>query len=88
MFKSLNSSIKVNKGHQFEKEMACKSGEYSGDLFTRSESNTEDLVYMIQEVQDRFVHKHREPEETECFERKVLSGDNKTEKNSHYGILR
>ena len=89
MFRSLNSSVKANKAHQFEKEMALKSDEYSGDLFTRSESNTEDLVYMMEEVQDSYVHKYVGPEkEVECFERKVLSGDNKTEKISHYGIIR
>ena len=29
-----------------------------------------------------------EPGEVQCYEKKVISGDNKTEKNSYYGILR
>ena len=89
MFKSLKSSIRVNKVHQFEKEMACKSEEFSGELYTKSESNTEDLIVMMQEVQDKYVHKKNNADgSTSCYERKVLSGDNKTEKNSYYGILR
>ena len=88
MFKSLNSSIKVNKEHQFEKEMSCKSNEFSGDLFTKSESNTEDLISMMQELQSKYVHKKEESGVVRCFEKKILSGDNKTEKNSHHGIVR
>ena len=88
MFKSLNSSIKVNKEHQFEKEMSGKSNEFSGDLFTKSESSTEDLISMMQDLQSKYVHKTEESGAVRCFEKKILSGDNKTEKNSHHGIVR
>ena len=89
MFSSLKSSIKVNKPHQFEKEMSSPSEEFSGDLFTKSESNTEDLISMMQEIQEKYVHKDENAlGVTTCYEKKVISGDNKTEKNSHYGIPR
>ena len=89
MFKSLNSSIKMNKAHQFEEEMSCKSEEFSGDLFTKSESNMDDLISMMEELQLKYVHTHKSKEGTvSCHEKKVLSGDNKTEKNSNHGILR
>ena len=89
MFKSLNSSIKANKPHQFESEMASRSEEFTGDLFTKSESNTEDIVSMMQDIQLKATHTYAEDDGSICcYEKKVISGDNKTEKNSHYGILR
>jgi hypothetical protein len=70
--------------------MSAKSSEFTGELFTKSESRTEDVIAMMTEVQEKFTHKFRNNDagNTECFEKKVLSGDNKTEKNSFYGILR
>ena len=69
--------------------MKEKSSEFTGDLFTKSESKTEDLIVMMTEVQDKYIQKFSDDlGKTGCFERKVLSGDNKTEKNSFYGILR
>ena len=69
--------------------MSNKSTEFSGDLFTKSESKTEDLVEMINTIQDKYTHKYIDSDgEVQCYERKVVGGDNKTEKNSHYGILR
>ena len=69
--------------------MSQKTVELTGDLFTKSESNTEDLLAMISEVQNKYTHKYTDTDgSTKCFERKTLSGDNKTEKNSHHGILR
>ena len=89
MFKSINSSIGVNKPHQFEREMAQKSEEFTGELFTKSESNTEDLVSMMQDLQLKYPHTYTGDDGTTCcYEKKVIGGDNKTEKNSHYGILR
>ena len=38
-FKSIKSSIKPNKPHQFETEMDEKSQELTGNLYTKSESN-------------------------------------------------
>ena len=49
-FKSIKSSIKPNKSHQFQPEMDAKSEEFTGDLFTKSESNTEDLIGMMSEI--------------------------------------
>ena len=69
--------------------MSQKSKEFSGDLYTKSESNTEDILSMISEVQQNYAHKYADEFGSyKCFERKVLSGDNKTEKNSHHGIIR
>jgi hypothetical protein len=69
--------------------MRGKSSEFMGDLFTKSESRTEDVIAMMSEVQDKYTHKFTDNfGKTGCFEKKVLSGDNKTEKNSFYGILR
>ena len=34
--------------------MSNKSTEFSGDLFTKSESKTEDLVEMINTIQDKY----------------------------------
>ena len=43
---------------------------------------------MMTEVQE-FVNTYEDEESvTHCYERKIVSGDNKTEKNMHYGILR
>ena len=69
--------------------MSTKSKEFTGDLFTKSEGNTEDLLSMMTEIQMKYTHKFENNlGQIDCFEKKVLSGDNKTEKNSHYGILR
>ena len=69
--------------------MSMKSTEYTGELFTKSESNTEDLISMIEEVQHKYISKHEDSMgNIYCYEKKMLSGDNKTEKNSHHGILR
>ena len=69
--------------------MSGKSAEFTGELFTKSESRTEDVIAMMDEVQDKFIHKFRDMDgEVQCYEKKVISGDNKTEKNSYYGILR
>ena len=69
--------------------MRGKSSEFTGDLFTKSESKTEDVIAMMSEVQDKYTHKFTDDfGKTGCFEKKVLSGDNKTVKNSFYGILR
>ena len=66
-----------------------KSSEYTGVLFTKSETNTEDLVSMMADVQLKTVHTYTdETEKEQCFQRKVISGDNLTEKNMHHGIIR
>ena len=53
LFKSLSSAIDINQPHQFQKEMDSKSREFTGKLFTKSESNMEDLVSMMSDVQLR-----------------------------------
>ena len=89
VFKSIKPYVRMNKPHQFEEEMSKKSKVFTGDLFTKSESNTEDVVSMIIEVQDKFAHVYTDEQGNEkSYEKKVLGGDNKTEKNSHHGILR
>ena len=88
VFKCINSCIKQNNPHQFQKEMDGKSSEFTGELFTKSESRTEDLLSMMSKVQEK-VHTFLDDDGIEhCHERKIVSGDNKTEKNMYHGILR
>ena len=54
-FKSIKSSIKPNKPHQFETEMDEKSQEFTGNLYTKSESSTENLIGMMAYIQDKYV---------------------------------
>ena len=39
--------IQVNRKHQFEEEMRQKSSEFTGTLYTKSESRTEDVIDMM-----------------------------------------
>ena len=88
LFKSVNRSIRPNRPHQFQKAMDGKSEESTGNMFTQSESCTEELIQMMSEVQLN-VHTFEDKNGVKhCHEKKILSGDNKTEKNMHYGILR
>ena len=87
LFKSISSSIRQNKPHQFQEAMDQRSEEYTGHLFTKSESSTEDLISMMSEMQLN-VHTYKENDGTEyCHEKKIVSGNQKTEKNMHFGIL-
>ena len=86
-FKSLNSSVRRFKPHQYQQEMCEKSTEFTGNLFTKSESKIEDLLHMMSEIQLN-VHTYDDEGTARCHERKIVSGDNKTEKNMHHGILR
>ena len=88
LFKSISNFIKPSKPHQFQQAMDGRSEEFTGNLFTKSESSTEDLIKMMSEVQLN-VHTFDDNRGVKhCYERKICSGDNKTEKNMHYGILR
>ena len=88
LFKSIANHIKESRPHQFQEAMNKKSEEFTGNLFTLSETSTEDLIKMMQEVQLN-VHTYKDDGGQECcHERKIVSGDNKTEKNMHYAILR
>ena len=88
LFKSITNHIKESRPHQFQEAMNKKSEEFTGNLFTLSENSTEDLIKMMQEVQLN-VHTYKDDRGQECcHERKIVSGDNKTEKNMHYAILR
>ena len=51
MYKSINKSIRPNRVHQYQKAMNSKTEEVKGTLFTKSESRTEDLIEMMQQVQ-------------------------------------
>ena len=76
VFKSINASINVNHPHQFEASVDKKTEEYTGELFTKSESKTEDLISMMTQVQENYVHKHTDRlGNIKCYEKKVLSGD-------------
>ena len=88
VFQSIAKCIKPCRPHQFQEAMSEKSREFTGTLYTKSESQTEDLIEMMADVQIN-VHTFEDLNGAEhCFERKIVSGDNKTEKNMHYGILR
>ena len=87
LFKTISSSISQNRPHQFQAAMDQKSEEFTGHLFTKSESSTEDLITMMSEMQLN-VHTYNDSEGVEhCHEKKIVSGDQKTEKNMHFGIL-
>ena len=88
LFKSLANCVRPAKPHQFQKEMSEKSLEFTGNLFTQSESRTEDLIDMMAKVQLNVQTFDDTAGEKHCFEKKIVSGDNKTEKNMFYGILR
>ena len=88
LYKSIAKYIKEARSHQFQEAMDKKSEEFTGQLFTLSESSTEDLIKMMADVQIN-VHTYKDSNGREhCYEKKIVSGDNKTEKNMHYGILR
>ena len=88
LFRSINGSISPNRPHQFQEAMDGKSEECTGNMFTQSESRTEELIQMMSEVQLN-VHTFEDNNGVKhCHEKKIISGDNKTEKNMHYGILR
>ena len=87
LFKTIAGSIKSNIPHQFQETMDGKSAEFTGNLFTKSESSTEDLITMMIDVQ-KYVNKFKDDHDVvHSYERKIVSGDNKTEKNMHHGIL-
>ena len=88
LFRSIASCVRPSKPHQFHKEMSEKSYEFTGNLFTKSESRTEDLINMMAEVQLNVPTFDDAEGEKHCYEKKIVSGDNKTEKNMFYGILR
>ena len=88
LFKSLKSSIKDHENHQFSKEMTKKSEEFTGKIYEKSEVKTEELVSMLTEYQDEMVIKLKTANgTTHSHYRRQLTGDQKTEKNSHYAIL-
>ena len=87
LFKTISTSIKQNRPHQFQAAMDQKSEEFTGNLFTKSESSTEDLITMMSEIQLN-VNRYNDSDGIEhCYEKKIVSGDQKTEKNMHFGIL-
>ena len=69
--------------------MDSKSEEFTGELFTKSETNSVDLISMMSDIQEEYVHTFTDQEgNIKVYEKKILSGDNKTEKNQTYGIIR
>ena len=69
--------------------MSKMSQELTGDLYTKSESNTDDLIEMMAEFQQKYVQVYENEDGSfNCYEKKILSGDNKTEKNQTYGLMR
>ena len=74
--------------YQIQDEMKSKSEEFTGELFTKSEFKTEDLISMMSDIQKKYIHIYKNKDgQSKCYEKKILSGDNKTEKNQVYGIL-
>ena len=70
LFKSLKPGIRQNRPHQFQQAMDKKSEEYTGNIFTKSECKTEDLVSMLAEIQ-KYVHTTDDTEK-KCFEKKII----------------
>ena len=86
LFKCLKSSIKDHHPHQYQKEMNQQTEEYTGQIYEKSENKTEDLVSMISDYQSKMSGKSEERDR--ILYRRQLTGDQKTEKNTHYAILR
>ena len=88
MFSSIASKIKEYNPHQFFDEMQTKSEEYTGKLYMLSESETEELLIILEDMQN-LVHTYEDSSgKVHGYEKKIVSGDQLTEKNSHYAILR
>ena len=88
LFASISSGIKEYCEHQFFEQMTKKSEKFSGNLYMLSESKTEELLLILEDMQ-KFVHKYEDASgNVHCYSKKVFSGDQKTEKNSTYAILR
>ena len=51
LFRSLNNCIKPNRPHQYQQAMDAKSKEFTGNLFTKSETNMDDLISMLENIQ-------------------------------------
>ena len=55
--------------------MSGQSGEFIEELFSKIESRTQYVIAMMDEVQDKFIHKFRDIDgEVQCYEKKVISG--------------
>ena len=85
LFKSLKGVIVDYVPHQFQESMNQKSEEFTGDIYEKSESKTEELIQMISEYQHEMALV--EDESGRAYVRRQLSGDQKTEKNSTFAIL-
>ena len=84
-----NHSIKDHHPHQFQTEMSMKSEEFTGQIFDKSENKTEDLISMIEEYQRKMnLIAKADNNQSRIAYRRQLTGDQKTEKNTHYAILR
>ena len=71
VYKSIASAIKPFRRHQFQEEMDQKSEEFTGTLFTKSESRTEDLVQMMSEIQMEVAMYTDLDGKQHCFEKKL-----------------
>ena len=88
VYKSLRSAIVDHCPHQFQEEMTQKSEEFTGVIYEKSECKTEDLISMISDYQKEMVHINKATGVScQAFDRRQLTGDQKTEKNSHFAIL-
>ena len=87
MYKSLKSAILEYIPHQFQGEMNLKSEEFTGEIYTKSECKTEELINMLEEYQTHMVVKDETVKEQPTLYRRQLTGDQKTEKNTTFAIL-
>ena len=87
LYKSLKGAIKDHVPHQFQSEMDKKSTEYTGKIYEKSENKSEDLISMIEDYQNTMVVKSNDNDHKTIYHRQ-LTGDQKTEKNTHFAILR
>ena len=89
LYKSLKGAIRDHQPHQFQEEMKKKTEEFTGKIYEKSENRTEDLISMLDEYQNEMVLKNSDTNGcNKVMYRRQLTGDQKTEKNMHYAILR
>ena len=88
LYKSIKSAIKDHLPHQFQSEMDRKTEEFTGKIYEKSENKIDELISMLEEYQNSLVINGEDDTGSKVMYRRQLTGDQKTEKNTHYAILR
>ena len=90
LFESINSHVREHRPHQLEETMKSKSKVFSGTFYPKSESSQEDMIMILDDIQSKYtpLYSVGYTDTVQCYEKKIISGDQKSEKNAHYAILR